>query len=358
MKKLLIFPFNRETEPIVHSQSHLKTHTITGLVAFPGSGLVGHYYYADRQKIGVSCDFSEALQDCDAVLISDIWYEIDFQTLVLPKIMQAIGKGKMVFCSQAVFNKNRKKLSELLEASALAVLPEPTQSTGEPLTARIDIPVVYIAGMGQNTGKFLTEILLQNELREAGYKTSLIASRPEASLFGATAFPSYMFDGSISDAERIYSFSRLVKQIELQEHPELILIGLPGAAFPYSYKYTEDFGTVSLLVKYAAPPDAAILCGLCPVEEDSHLYFSGMDSLFEGRFGVKPIYHFISRYTFDFAAAENRKKYEYLRLPDKFVYMQQRRTGRPICSLVGDFDGAAYAAKLILSELGADTAKG
>ena len=39
-KKLLIFPFNRESEPLVHCGKFLADYEMEALVSFSGSGLV------------------------------------------------------------------------------------------------------------------------------------------------------------------------------------------------------------------------------------------------------------------------------------------------------------------------------
>ena len=317
-KKLLIFPFNRESEPLVHCGKFLADYEMEALVSFSGSGLVGRTVQTEERTYNITDNFSESLLHCDAVLISDVWHETSFSETVLPKIEEAIMGGKEVICSNAFFSLCAESLKHYKNVGRLTVLSEPGPNIDAVMTSKITSPVLYVVGVAQNTGKFETELLLKNEFEKAGYKVSLIASRPEAGMFGSAAFPGYMLDGSIPESDRIHSFSSMVKQVEIRERPDLIIVGIPGAIFPYSYKYAEDYGILGMMINYAVPPDAAVLCALCPVEEDSSMYFVGTDRLFKHHFGVDVAYHFVSRYTFDFSSVETQKKYEYLIIDNRF----------------------------------------
>ena len=350
-KKLLIFPFNRESEPLFFCNKHLRDYEVGALVSFSGSGLVGRIYRTGEVAYKVTDEFSKSIEICDALFVSAVWHETDFLLTILPKIEEAVKLGKEVICTQSLFISQKENLVHYSHAGCLKILPEASLNAEAVMTSQITTPVLYVVGVAQNTGKFETEILLKSKFEEEGYKVALLASRPEASLFGSSAFPSYMLDGSIHESDRIYSFSSMVKQIEIHERPDLIIVGIPGTVVPYSYRYAEDYGILGMLINYAVPPDAAVLCTLCPVEDDTRTYFTGTDELFKQRFGVDISYHFVSGYTFDFASVETQKKYEYLSLTDKYVCTQLDKLDSNRCSAVGDEAGAKLAVEKVISSL-------
>ena len=119
-------------------------------------------------------------------------------------------------------------------------------------------PVTIIVGQGPYTSKFETQMGVRQELIKRGYKVSQIGSRPYCELFGFHSFPSFMFSKELSEAQKIIAFNQFVKQVETDEEPDLILVGVPGGIMPILGKVHNNFGILQVEVSAAIEPDSAI----------------------------------------------------------------------------------------------------
>lgn len=348
MKRLLVYPFNRDFLPILRVSELMEKYEITELVAPGGFGLTGKAFVCNDREYIVSDDFSGALSRCDGVIIASWWQNIDLDEILIRKIEEALDKGKEVIFPETVLKRNI--LSHLngddSERKIVAFKSQCYKET-EKAVLRVGVPVVFVVGATQNVGKFETSILLKQRFVSQGYKVALIASRSEALLFGDYFVPNYMFDSSLSEAARIYAFSRFVKNIELKERPDLIIIGVPGAVMPFRRSGVDDFGFVAGMMTYAVSPDAVVLCSLCPLSESGRPYFGIMEKSLHDRLGMKVAYHFVSEYTVDMLTEDKKEPVQYMSLDHLFAQKRVLQMGIEACSVVGDPEGINKAVNSI-----------
>lgn len=122
----------------------------------------------------------------------------------------------------------------------------------------IAVPIIFVAGTTSYTEKFHVQLVLRKRLSDNGYKVSQIGSKPYSSLFGFHSYPSFMSD-SMNNTKKIISFKKYVKYIELQEQPELIIVGIPGGIMAVNKKHHFDFGMTAYMISQAVDADYVIM---------------------------------------------------------------------------------------------------
>lgn len=97
-------------------------------------------------------------------------------------------------------------------------------------------------------------------MQEEGYKVSQIGTKEYCELFGFHAIPEFMYANQLSEADKIVWFNRICKSIELQEKPDIFIIGVPGATMVFNETITNNFGITAFEIANAVRPDTAIMC--------------------------------------------------------------------------------------------------
>jgi peptide maturation system protein (TIGR04066 family) len=123
---------------------------------------------------------------------------------------------------------------------------------------KLNSPTTLILGQGPNSGKFETQMGLRKELLQRGFKISQIGTRPYCELFGFHSFPAFMLNKELDETEKIISFNHFIKNIEEEEKPDLIIVGIPGGIMPVVDKIHNNYGILHVEVASALEPDALI----------------------------------------------------------------------------------------------------
>lgn len=262
MKKMMIYPYSNAYEPYVLYSELMDNIKVTSLVASSGSGIVGKSITTDNEILVVSSDFEEELSKCDIVwFVEDEKYELS-NGVVREHLMSAVENHKKI-----VFTRTMKKEGKQIEAlipEQQNITPKRLVETKEKLIYehcyRIETPVLIIYGTEKDTGKLGVQLALRKEFIEKGYRVSSISSRLDSELYGVHAIPSFMFDTSNNETEKIQKYNHYVKQIELMEYPDIIIIGIPGGILPYDEIDHNEYGILAHEISYAVPCDAAIMC--------------------------------------------------------------------------------------------------
>lgn len=115
-----------------------------------------------------------------------------------------------------------------------------------------------------------------------GLEPILIGSRPYSEMVGCISFPTFMFGNKLTEANKIIEFNHFVKNIEIEESPDLIIIGIPGGILPYNNSIHSNFGITAFEVAQSISPDYCILSLF--YNSYSKVYIKQMEDLFSARF--------------------------------------------------------------------------
>lgn len=197
--KAVIFPCDQELCSMT-AYIECEDYTIIGLVALEDSNA-----------------FSSVTCGVPVISISEVDYD-SFDSILLvnseydrhPFIEEGIGQGKNIIDIEK-------------EDFDICCLEEITEEQ------HITVPVVFVAGVAPYTEKFLGQFSLRKKLLENDYQVSQIGSNRYSRLFGCHLYPEFM-DGGMSNEQKIVSFKKYVKYIEVKEHSDIIVVGIPGGS--------------------------------------------------------------------------------------------------------------------------------
>lgn len=152
--------------------------------------------------------------------------------------------------------------------------------------ANCDVPICAVTGEWESTGKFPIELKLLRDLRNQGYKVSMIGSNFFSSFFGVKRFPDFMFSGAINETEKPHLFNRYLNQIALNEEADIMIVGVPGAMQRFNDYETNRFGILPFITFQAIRPDYLILTTV--YRENSRSLLDTIINKCIYRYGVKP----------------------------------------------------------------------
>lgn len=267
-KKLLIYPFNAEVMPLLRSKKFSEKYESIILCALKGSGFnykdAGQADCGELIGITVSENYEECIDRCSDVLFVESQYINIKEDEMQQKADMAIEKGKHVINvdksesdSQNILNIfNDINITISKDVSYKISYGDLLKNEG---LVDITVPIIGVAGTGENTNKFEIELSVVEELERIGYKVSWIGSNKMCKLVGGHFFPQFMFGNETTDSEKVLLFNRYIKNIETTEGSDVILIGVPGGIMPCSKNIVGDFGILSYKVFQGVSPDYLLL---------------------------------------------------------------------------------------------------
>lgn len=303
MKKILIYPYSKEYEPVIKFSNFMLDYEVEEIISPPGWGLVGKEVQNNDRIYMISDDFSNALEKCEVVwFVEDGFLDLP-DSVLYEKLIQTIQNNK-----QIIYTRNYNlKIMELIP-DELNITPKSIkerQYWGEGGFNLLDQvkPIVFVAGASPNTDKYAMQLALVKGMREKGYTVSAVTSRRDSEMLGLHSIPEFMFDIGLSISERILRYNHFIKQIEIQENPDVIIIGIPGGVIPYSKKIHNDYGIIAFQIFYAINCDCGIFCSL--YDSYGEEYFSQIENIIKNKYGVSIDYHHISNVMLDLST-QNR----------------------------------------------------
>lgn len=130
----------------------------------------------------------------------------------------------------------------------------------------IKTPLLCVTGTTNKIGKFTTQLILNDLLSKAGYKTSFISTEPHGELFGAIF--SFLFgynDTVLFNYSQWPSFLRsLTKCIEYYADPDIIITGTQSWAIPPSFSMHPSGGEFDVMQYIFGMQPDAIVCAINP----------------------------------------------------------------------------------------------
>ncbi|MBD7912580.1 MULTISPECIES: TIGR04066 family peptide maturation system protein [Clostridium] len=269
-ERTIIYPYNIDFYPVLRHLNSLKSLDIAGVVSPKGWGLTGK----DAGSVGggenigimVESNFSNMLQSCDTVLFIESYNNLDFNSFVYPKMVEAISKGKNIISTLKIEDDIINKIEEKCEEEE--VYFKSYNNLNENVKdiyiykeeiKEISTPIIFVLGLCDRTNKFEIQLSIREEFIRKGYKVSQVGSKNYCEMFGFHSFPNFMYSKKFTESEKIKLFNEYIKQIEINENPDVIVIGIPGGISPINKFVTNKFGIFAYEVSQAVTPDVSIL---------------------------------------------------------------------------------------------------
>ena len=306
MERLIVYPFDNEFSPVLRHMNLLENYKVTALISPRGWGLGSKDAClvdgGNPTGLEVSTDFESNLEHCDTVLISDYRKLLDFNKSVFPKIIMAIEHKRNIICTLPLGQQQKKQITDLCQKNGVYfnyyyMSTNPLSYINEQIILDIDTPIICVAGISERTNKFDVQLVLREKFLEEGYKVSQVGSKSWCELLGFHSFPSFMYSGSILESDKIVMFNQYIKNIEMAEQPDVIILGIPGGTITFNNYLTNRFGILAYMVSQAIESDAFIFCTL--YEDFKSDCYEELEKSMKYKFGFEADAYSISNTKFD-----------------------------------------------------------
>lgn len=324
--RALVYPYDRESVCLFRYNNLNKMHDAVGAVSPNGWGLtgrdIGNTDGGEELGVIVRKSFEEfSHNDYDAVLLADSQKPLDFEKLIYPKLKSEAEKGKHIICYKKLSEEHKIRVRDLCTEKGIVFVYQVSNTEYEKISAQdiqdIRTPVVFVIGLAERTNKFDIQLSLREGFAALKYRVSQIGTKSYCEAFGFHSFPSFMADTSLTDCERVVMFNRYVKSIELNEKPDVIIIGIPGGVMAINQFITSGFGITAYLVSQAVKPDATVFTTL--YEEYPPEFFNEIDMLLKYRFGYMADCFNFSNIKIDYQETKQTGQLDYMLIEGDFV---------------------------------------
>jgi peptide maturation system protein (TIGR04066 family) len=120
-------------------------------------------------------------------------------------------------------------------------------------------------------------------------------------------------------------FNHHVKQLEKEEKPDVIIIGIPGGILPFDRKFHNRFGILPFLISQAVEPDAAVFSSV--YEDWKEKYFTELALTIQYRFGFQVDCFNLSNAQVDWAGCKQVNTLQINRLNSHIVDEKIKKLG-------------------------------
>ncbi len=320
----MVYPYNRQFTPFLRYGRLSKFYDEIRLVAPAGWGMTGKD--AGRADNGihigltVKSDFQNELINCDTVIFCDYSLPLDFEKHIYTKVIQSICQKKNIVYLLPIDSDSEQKFRTLCRYDGVTFTcfrNEYSKNFLEdcknepPFTIKtIDVPVIFVLGVGERTNKFDIQLALRNYYLENGYKVSQVGTRSYCEWAGFHSFPDFMINKSLSETQKVVYFNNFIKSIEKAEKPDVFIIGVPGGIISLSEIFYQDFGMLAYQVSCAVKPDICVLSLYYDKYKQDLLEY--VNTSVSYRFGLEVDYLNVANVKIDMPISIEKRKLNYL----------------------------------------------
>lgn len=273
IKKAAIYSYNKEMHALVNFKNLLNFEIIS--IIEPPKKI---FLNANENQIcGIPCykDLTEeSLKNVDTLIISkmSVYEELlqkDLLKIILDKallfglniyILEYIDKSRYPEIFAEAYRRKLKIRHPMIGYEEYDISQLYREHYGHIGTKT---PVIGIFGTGVSQGKFTVQLKLRELLRERGLRVNNFGTETHCELFGFESFCPLEMDSSIRfPREQIMRYIQgEIRRLEIDNKPDIVLVGGQSGVVPYSYAFPEDEYTLpTISVLMASIPHAYILC--------------------------------------------------------------------------------------------------
>ena len=326
----LVYPYNRQFTPFLRYDCLKQDFDEFRLVSPAGWGMTDKD--ASRADDGnylgvmVTSDFQRELEYCDTVIFCDYSLPLDFKNHIYTKILQSIHEKKDIVCLMPLDLDLEHELRTICNYEGVSFDCYKNESSKNYLEGfeneidftikTINVPIIFVLGVGDRTNKFDIQLALREYYLENGYKVSQVGTRGYCEWLGFHSFPDFMFNKSISETQKVICFNNYINSIEKAEEPDVFIIGIPGGIIPISDILYQDFGILAYQISCAIKPDVCILSLYYGQYEQSQ--FEDVNKSIKHRFGFEIDCLNLANVKLDITKSIEKRKMSYLGVDNKY----------------------------------------
>lgn len=317
--RALVYPYDENFEPVIKYGNFVEEIEITEVLSPVGWGL-------QNKKIGENISIKTNINEID-------WKQIDTLLLIdtvrmniqTDEILEVV-KSSVKYVKNVVLNRDiDEKLyvylvdickNEKVRLIDVRVQTQLQASDNNQLKS-INTPIIVVAGMGECCNKLEVQMFLKKYLNKLDYNVCVVSSRKNTEIVGVHSFPSFMYGNQMEESKKIIGFNHYIKKLEIEEKPDIILIGIPGSIMPITEKHSEYFGIFAFEVFNAIKSDMLLFCIHNNIYTNE--YFEELKKLCKYRYQTEIDAIIVSNYSYDSLSLQTEGNLKYLSFEDEEV---------------------------------------
>lgn len=253
MEKLMIFPWNNDAQVLIDNREKCNKFEIVALSSYLEDEKTLKVMN-DTYNILCSSDFELCLKRADSVLF--IENTMGHENLGYEQRIKTSLKAKKNVYISAVF---LKKLQLCIEDDHLHLLQEDIMEEWQEHLYHINIPIISVMGVGENTGKFDVQAKIRKMVEKQGYKVLCVCSNILGKFIDMEVMPGFLYSDNISLPHKIQMFNSWLYQMYKSQNADLILLGCPGGILEFDEYESNFYGEISSVVSHAVSIDNSML---------------------------------------------------------------------------------------------------
>jgi len=243
--------------------------------------------------------------DFESVIIVESSIFISVKEYIIPKLKELDLRNKDLVILRSLSEDEKQLImdfSKEYDAQVTFVNENTVEIQEATELYQFATPIVFVTGLMEGIGKFDVQLKLREDMGNKDLKISQIGTKSYSEFYGFNGFPEFMFDETLSSKRKIMMFNRYVKALEMEEQPDVIIIGVPGGFMPINNKMVENFGELNFLVSNAIRPDS--VCVVLPNSQYDREGFKELSNMARFSYNYVVDAFVISNVLFDYSVAE------------------------------------------------------
>ena len=275
-------------------------------------------------KICVESDYNRLIKNADILIITESFLPIS-ETEIIHKIEAALLKGIEVIVLRKLSLSVQKLLLEKTHNNPNLKLYDGNKirlnddiDINDRTIEKVPAPIILVIGAGERCCKFDVQLELRRELHKRNYKITQIGSKNYSEFYGFHAFPDFMFSyGEDSESTKIIGFNKYILQLYKEENPDVIIIGVPGGAFPYDDFFHNEFGILNYYVSHAVMADYIIFNSL--YVDNMQGYLNDVINQLYNKYDYEVDQVYVSNFALNYPVSKSDKELSYITCNTQFV---------------------------------------
>lgn len=298
-QKLAVFPYNNEVSSLWQYSDLLQDFEIEKLIAPKGWGLTGQNIKVELNNQTINLSIQDNLSESEYDLIDAIWITEEINKMNKEVAIELLNKlfysEKKIIYTYGICSELREFIADTGRSIDLSEFHKIKKELSPSYHSySIDVPVIMVIGTSIMTEKFDLQLSIRRKLQNMGYKISQVGSKSFCEFFGFHSIPAWFFGQKYSEADKISMFNMFLRCIEIEEKPDIIIIGIPEGIMPLTKKHHFNYGIFAFEICCAVSPDYTILT--LPYGEYNDEFYTEMKNLCQYRLNVTLDSFYVSRY--------------------------------------------------------------
>lgn len=355
MKRAALFPFHRNLLSIArHFREMQSKYELTEIISLPGMGIGG------KDAADMCSQPLLGIRVVDELNVeSDQWDILILAREYLPKgfkeqkiVQNILSCGKEMVVVGHSKDGIPQWLEKLWDERKLELVyseqfwKEKPQTTGY---GEIHTPILLVGGIIEEADVFEVTVAVTLALKNMGLAVETITKESVAGIFGFLDFEP-LYSKKENEAEKILRINHVLKGIEKDLVPDIIVVEAPDALIRYNDLVPNGFGIQTYMFCQAAEADYMVCC--LPYDLVQEKFVEFLDQDFSLRYGVGIDVIHASNVLVDFSELVNNRRLSvfYDNYDKMRAYIKNIEAGPPVCNVIGQAEEFGVEMEYLLGD--------